>query len=472
VDGVTYRLQKILEIVDRSLLGREILVYITQASSKSREKFWGTASGDKIEVFDTGDPVLSKAINLHEVGHLLLSDNPKLLRNIPDNRTLTAVRMLEDQRMENLMWQIYPRTAKYFTYAIHKLGLVASNRQLLLWGRRFFAPMDIQWTISDEEKRLIDAYLISTSPNERLKIAGEFAQFVAAEGRGQDIDDASKEPMIRGETLEEGNPACQGSTRQSRELSARVKEAIDRVNDDIVSNNDISNMADEADDGEGGEGEGDGEGGGEFADGDESGGGSGCETVEGTGSVGEQDSDNGESVDGGNESGGGCSTNPTSKQKTKPSKSDTIDEMVDELTKACQEELNRELTTSMVGAPVGVEPGCDSTKLSEGGRHPTGSPHIPDAALVEQFYRIMKQTRLSLQSNWKRHQKHGRIDVRAAMASRNVPRVDIFKKFTPDQSFEHRLSVILLLDASSSMCSNDPNRITLLLNYYVLIFFI
>lgn len=167
-------LQNMMERYDRVMTEKKVQVLL-----KASDKYAGCITQDGINIVievpgtEAENFVMAKALNLHELGHSLYT-RPLTsdIRGVSLYEKMYNI--LEDQRIEWVMANKWPKMGKYFTIK----AMTRNYDPELLWGRRHFFPQGLpkDKQPDDDWKQLIDSYLAAKSHLERCELIKEFVE--------------------------------------------------------------------------------------------------------------------------------------------------------------------------------------------------------------------------------------------------------------------------------------------------------
>lgn len=190
--------------------------------------------------------VTAKALNLHELGHVLFTRSPNTLVGSNEHN---AYDILEDQRVEWVLSRKFPGMRKYFSLLVSKLMPVKDPN--FLWGRRFFLPFQVTEP-RPEIRQIIDSYLVAKTQREREELAIKFAELTCypsenyvnptqtfSNGKGETEAEkkASKdaENMIDSENLSEQDEKEQEVGAEAEEDEEVEDETLDEMMTQAIS---------------------------------------------------------------------------------------------------------------------------------------------------------------------------------------------------------------------------------------------
>ena len=310
-------------------------------------------------------------------------------------RHQAAYNFLEDQRVEHVLASKYPGMKKYFTYLAEKTNLKGKD-PAVLWGRRFFLPYEVPEPEA-EIKDVIDDYMISKNIAEREGLAKKFAEVYQNLQKPQPEAPA---PQNTSSTRKNSDAEKQASDKAKNQIDKEKKEKKDSEKEKEEKKSDKEKKEQQ------GQGE-------------------------------QQESQEGE---------------PEEQEGQDPGQGDT--DSLQEALSSAMDEMTQEM-----GAP-------DSTPSSGQGMFSMGEKPMEkvshnklDPKLIEEIYQIFRRVNVELSNTWNRHQKRGRIDIRAAMTSSHNNNSRIFKKYEQSKLQDNKISLVMMYDVSGSMASNDQRGI-------------
>jgi len=433
--------------------------------------------------------ILTKGLNYHELAHVMFTNyNTEEIKNYllssirkypriqldcgpnAQNKWRNILSILEDCRIENVFYHMFPRARYYFEFcAINIIESKVRNKlamgedwknyksnlctYMLLYGRKFL-PIDVKVKLknkllqNDKYKNmipqievLIDKFIQEKELVKRFDLCTELSIILAAE----DVVGTSSQ-----DSLQRGSKTSKTNERTLRDAIDKIKEKIkeqkkeeEKINenedaDDVEESEEESSK--DLEDEEGDEVEG------ENKDNQNS-----ESEVKESNENGDSDSDDGEnnkdSEEESNQSG-----DKSSKQDD-ISEGETTEEIIDTMKEKLKEELeNNEGLNQEIENDIAALTRNDNNDSEYSGEQLTKTMDL--LVQTKKLEIVLKELRGDLRSSVRRNKTRGKIDMHSAMKAQKRHTLKIFSKKTLNSIDKARLGVSLILDSSGSI--SDP----------------
>lgn len=338
---------------------------------------------------------VTKGLNYHELAHLLFTDfddtNIKILINnrYPIQRLCQIINMLEDCRIENLFYALYPRVKNYFSYCAANLIIRETIKKsiklnalvegyILTYGRKFLNNYSkdiklIRTKIVKEKfsntdlyeiEQIIDAYIFEEDLRKRFNLAVELMKIL----------DKNIKTKINSQLSSNTQTLSKEKKKRTRRDIEKVKEIISKLKKQL-----------------------------------------------------EKDSQS------------GSNSNKTNENETDDQ--DLVEKIKEDIQQqiSIQDEIMNDIVS---GIDSGLEDGFDIVKFNASNQERLEAKKIED---------ILKILRGGLTNKSIRFQKRGKLDIASVIKSQHNGSVRMFRKQQLNKISEAKMGVCIVLDTSGSI---------------------